>query len=114
MLSDDRVVLRKIGNDFSMFGTPWPGEAGAALNKGVPLSGIFFISRERDNRVRDLTRKEALERLLPVTSIPWYDREAMGQILDFCDDLSSQVLSYELCFRLDGEAVHVIEEFALK
>jgi len=114
VLSDDRVAVRKIGNDFSMFGTPWPGEAGAALNKAAPLSGIFFISQGTENRIRDLNRQEALERLLPVTSIPWYDREVMIEILDLCDDLSSYVPAYELCFRPDGEVVHVLEEFASK
>ena len=114
VLSDDRVAVRKIGNAFSMFGTPWPGEAGAALNKGAPLCGLFFVSHGSDNRIRDLDRREALERLLPVTSIPWYDRTVMAKSLDFCDDLCSHIPSYELSFRPDSEVVHFIEEFASK
>ena len=114
LLSDDRIVVRRTDHSFKGFGTPWPGEAGIARNESVPLSGIFFISHGSDNRIREIGRKEALERLLPVTSIPWYDRAVMTDILAFCDDLSFHVPSYELCFRPDGEVVHVLEEFASK
>ncbi|MBW1743970.1 MAG: hypothetical protein JRJ47_11195 [Deltaproteobacteria bacterium] len=37
LLSDDRVVVRKIGEAFKAFGTPWPGEEGIAENTSVPL-----------------------------------------------------------------------------
>lgn len=111
LLSDDRVVVRRTSHTFKAFGTPWPGEAAIAENKSVPLSGIFFISHGSDNRIRELGRKEALERLLPVTSIPWYDQAVMTKILDFCDDLSSHVPAYELFFRPDGEVVRVLERF---
>jgi hypothetical protein len=77
LLSDDRIVVRKIDGGFKAYGTPWPGEAGIALNKSEPLSSIFFINHGSANRIKEITTQEALERLLPVTSIPWYDREVM-------------------------------------
>jgi hypothetical protein len=114
LLSDDRIVVRKAGGTFRAYGTPWPGDASVAANESVPLSGIFFISHGGDNLLRDLSRKEALERLLPLTSIPWYDRGVMTEILDFCDDLCLHVPAYELCFRPDGEVVNTLEEFVSK
>lgn len=110
-LSDDRVVIRKIDETFKVFGTPWPGEGGIAVNKSVPLSGIFFISHGSDNKIKEIDKKEALERLLPVTSIPWYDEETMTKILAFCDVLISNIPTYELHFKPDIEVVDVFEKY---
>jgi hypothetical protein len=54
-----------------------------------------------------------LERLLPVVSIPWYDKEKMMSILSFCEDLISNIPSYELYFKPDAEVVNVIERYIL-
>lgn len=112
LLSDDRIVVRKSGDAFRAFGTPWHGQAAVVLNRSVPLAGIFFISHGRDNRIRPLDRKEALAKLLPVTSIPWYDHVVMPDILGFCDDLISHIPAFELHFRPDGDVAHLLEEFA--
>jgi len=112
LLSDDRVVIRKIDKAFMTFGTPWPGEEGIAINKSVPLSGIFFISHGSDNKIKEIDKKEALERLLPVTSIPWYDQEIMTKILNFCEDVISNIPAYKLHFKPDFEVVDVLEKFA--
>jgi len=111
ILSDDRIVVKNIDGAFKVYGTPWPGESGFALNKSVTLAGIFFINRSSANRIKEITGQEAMERLLPVTSIPWYDREVMPKIITFCEDLVSHVPVYELCFRPDIEVVNVFEKF---
>jgi len=99
LLSDDRMIVRKKDNVFYAYGTPWPGEAGVAVNKGVPLTGLFFIHHADENRVETLAPKTAVERLMPVSSIPWYDREAVINLLDFCDDLTRSVPAYDLYFK---------------
>jgi hypothetical protein len=111
LLSDDRMVIRKIDKTFMAFGTPWPGEEGIAANQSVPLAGIFVISHGSDNKIREIDKKEALERLLPVTSIPWYDQEMMTKILNFCADVISNIPVYELHFKPDLEIVDVLCAF---
>ncbi|OGW55345.1 MAG: hypothetical protein A2Y81_00820 [Nitrospirae bacterium RBG_13_43_8] len=110
-LSDDRIAVRKIDNQLNIFGTPWPGDAGIALNKSVNLSGIFFITQANYNRIEEIKPQKALEKLLPVVSIPWYDKEVMIKILDFCDDLFSNIPAYELYFKPDSEVVDVFKIF---
>lgn len=111
MLSDDRVAIRKIDNAFKVFGTPWPGEAGIAENSNLPLCGIFFIRHGAENKIKKLKPVEAFERLLPVTSIPWYDQEIMTKILNFCEDVIFNIPAYELYFKPDFEVVDVLEKF---
>jgi len=113
-LSDDRVVIRKIDRTFKVFGTPWAGEAGIAKNKNILLYGIFFIHQGTENKIKEIKPAEAFERLMPVTSIPWYDREIMTRILDFCDDIISNIPAYELQFKPDDEIVDVFKNFISK
>ncbi len=110
ILSDDRVVVRKIGNTFHVYGTPWAGEAGIAENKSCELNGIFFIYQGMENAIREITPKEAVEKLVSVTSIPWFDEKTMTDILNFCDGLFSKVPSYELHFTPDDKIVDFFEK----
>ena len=111
LLSDDRIVVRKMDEGFKAYGTPWPGDAGIAVNRSVPLSGIFFINHASSNQISEITPKQALKRLLPVTSIPWYDPEIMSEILTFCEDLITNVPVYDLHFKPTVEVVDVFKQF---
>ena len=114
MLSDDRVIERKIGDSFKIFGTPWPGDEKIAENKSAQLKGIFFISHSTENIVKDIKPVEALKKLMPVTSIPWFDRDVMPKILNFCEELVSNIPAYQLYFKPDTEVVKFLEEFVDK
>jgi hypothetical protein len=111
VLSDERIAVRKINGEFKTFGTPWPGDAEIAVNRGVPLSGICFIHHGSHNRIREIESGEAAKRLLSLATIPWFDPEMMTKTLNFCEDLISHVPSYDLLFTPDG-VVDIMEEFA--
>jgi hypothetical protein len=111
LLTDDRIAIRKLDGSFQAFGTPWPGEAGIALNKSVPLSGMFSLCHGEGNSMRDMTPQEALGKILPVASIPWYDREAIPDMLSFCEDLVFHVSAYELRFKPGLEVVDLFQDF---
>jgi hypothetical protein len=111
VLSDDRVVIRKIGSSFTVFGTPWSGDADIAENRSLPLRGIFFINQGDEIIIKELPPADAAERLMPVTSIPWYDEEVMSNILSFCEDLVLQIPAYALYFTPGTEVVDVLDKF---
>ena len=111
ILSDDRVVVREGEDGPVVFGTPWPGDAGIARNERAPLRGIFFIRPGPDVRIIEVAPGEAIERLLPVTSIPWYDRETVPLMLSFLGRLVSRVPAYQLIFTPGPEAADALAEF---
>jgi hypothetical protein len=111
LLSDDRIAVRKIDDLFMAYGTPWAGDAGIADNKSVPLAGIFFISHGSFNRIEEMEPRQALEKLMPVTSIPWYDKKMMTNVLSFCEGLISKVPAHTLFFKPDAEVVSLFEKF---
>ncbi len=110
-LSDDRIIVRKIDEQFRIYGTPWPGEAGFAVNDSAPLQGIFFITQGSPLAVRRLMPSEAVSRILPVMSIPWYDSRMVEQITAFCDDLLRSIPVYQLTFTPDGRVVNFLKGF---
>jgi hypothetical protein len=111
ILSDDRMAVRKTDNTFTAFGTPWPGEGKIAINKNAPLAGIFFIVHGDNNRISEISPQKALEKLLPVVSIPWYNRAMMMKVLLVCENLTSRIPAYELYFKPDTGIADLFEKF---
>lgn len=110
-LSDDRIAIRKINGNFKTFGTPWPGDAEIAENASSPLSGIFFLTHGDSNKIVEISKSRAFEKLLPVVSIPWYDGELVEMMLGFCEELATEIPAFELQFEPSAEAVDCIGKF---
>lgn len=108
ILSDDRMVVRKSGEDYLMFGTPWAGDAGIAVNESASLNGIFFLKHSSENCIRELSPRESLDSFFKVASLPWYDKKDLQKSFDFCDDLLQKIKMYELSFRQGPEIVEDI------
>jgi len=114
VLSDERVAVRKTGSGFRIFGTPWPGDERIAVNRGLPLSGIFLIGHGLVNSMEAIKPADAVQKLMPLMSIPWYDTAIMAEVLIFAEDLISSVPIYELLFTPGREIVHALHELAGK
>jgi hypothetical protein len=110
-LSDDRMLLRQIDSEIFAYGTPWPGEEGMAENKAAKLSGLYFLCHALGNNVSSISASEAIQKLMPVVSIPWYDEEMLAKLLPLCADILSQVPAYELCFKPTQDIGPFLDEF---
>ena len=98
-VSDDRIVLRVDAEKIDLYGTPWPGDAHVALNLSAPLTSLCFLSQSEHSGLESISKSRALERLLPVTSIPWYDRSLLSNALDLCEQVINRTPVYELHFQ---------------
>jgi len=110
-LSDDRIILRKISGNIQAFGTQWPGDEGIAVNNSSRLSGIFFIYHGNENRIEEISSQKAFEKILPVTSIPWYEKDSMSKLLHFCEELTSITPAYNLYFKADKNISDFLYDF---
>ncbi|MBC2717576.1 MAG: hypothetical protein HF978_19905 [Desulfobacteraceae bacterium] len=111
LINDDRLLIRKDKDHYMAYGTPWPGENGYTENIGLPVSGIFFINKSKEDRIRPLNRQDAFEKLMPVLSIPWYEPELVSNYLIFCEALVDQIPVYELSFEPGKNISTVFKEF---
>jgi len=108
ILSDERVVLRKNGEEIWMHGTPWHGEAGLARADRARLTKAFFLRQAGENRTFRLTRGQAAARFFACSFPPFYNPAGIDFILGFFDDLLKAVPAYELGFLPEASAVELV------
>ena len=107
-LSDDRIVLRRFGSKLSMFGTPWPGDAGVAVNESVPLKALCFLRHGNTTELVRLGPNEARERLLPLATVPWYEPSLAERAERLCEFLISHYPAYDLSFRPEADELESV------
>jgi hypothetical protein len=112
ILSDDRIILRRLDGQVWMYGTPWHGEGELARSAGAPLAGIFFLRHGERNRLQALGRAEASARLFSCGFPTFYDANGLDFTLAFFDEVTGAVPCYELSFVPDETAVDFVRRHA--
>jgi len=112
VLSDDRIVLRRIGERLWMYGTPWHGEAELASPAKVPLTRTYFLQHGKTNEQAQLGTTEAVARLFACSFLPFYSPEALEFTLGFFEEVVKEVPCHELRFFPDKRVVEFIQQLA--
>lgn len=108
LLSDDRIIVRRIDGRLLMFGTPWHGDANVSLNEKAPLRAIYFLKQSKDNQANPLDLTESAFRLI-VRSFPtFYSRKGMEYTLGLVSEIAQEVPCYELEFTADQRAIDTV------
>ena len=99
ILSDDRVVLvSEQSRPYSIWGTPWPGDALAASERDGPLRAIVFIGRGERRGLQRLAPASAMRRLYGVLGIPLWDKALIQSALELVDGVLAAVPVYEAAY----------------
>lgn len=112
VLSDDRAIVRRRGDGYLAYGTPWPGEGGHAVNRGLPLAAIGFIEKSATAFTARLSPVDAVKRIAGVASVPWYDREVGPRVFDGLTELCARVPAWRLGFAPDPSVVSAVRALA--
>lgn len=108
VLTDERPVLRQWPppetgvaptRAFRVYGSPWPSSAGYARNAWAPLRRLYFLEHGETDRITPLAAREAVRRLIPVTTIPWQSPDFFDPCLATLDALVGTVPCAVLAFR---------------
>jgi hypothetical protein len=110
VLSDDRIILRKIGDTIWMYGTPWHGEAVLACPTRGPLRRIYFLEKGKKNKLFSLKPPNSIARLFACSFPPFYNRNAIDFTLVFLEDVVRTVPCYEVMFKQEQSVVEFIQE----
>ena len=101
ILNDDRTIVRKIGAEYRIYGTPWHGDVKECSGGTAPLKRIYFINHADGNSSAKLSSPEAAARLIACSFSPFWDMSGMAFILDFASGLSEKTPSFSLGFLPD-------------
>lgn len=108
LLSDDRVIIRKQGGDFRMYGTPWHGDANVVSPDSVPLSKIFILEHAGKNLARPLSPIAGVSQLLARSFSTYWDTSGVAFSLEFLSQVCQRVPCYQLGFTPDPTIIDYI------
>jgi len=109
VLSDDRIILRRMGSKIWMYGTPWHGEAMLASPSRVPLTAVYFLGKGQKNELVAQKASDSISRLFTCSFPPFYNRDALDFTLAFLEAVVKNIPCYELKFKPDKSAVEFIK-----
>jgi energy-coupling factor transporter ATP-binding protein EcfA2 len=109
LLNDDKVALRRIGDVWRVFGTPWYGESRVSSSACADLSALFFIRHAKQNYVRRLPAGEVCRQLMVQALLPVWDEASTSRVLGAFQSLIGDIPAYELGFLPDKSAVELVK-----
>jgi hypothetical protein len=105
VLSDDRIILRRVGDAIWMYGTPWHGDAALARPGSAVLRRVFFLKQGPSNRSTSVRPAEAIARLLGCAFFPFHSRSGVEAGFAALADVIARVPCHELTFAPDPRVV---------
>lgn len=112
VLSDDRIIIRRVDGEYWIYGTPWHGTLPVASHLKAPLSQIFVLRHQPSNQVSPLVPMAAAAQLLERSFPPLWDKTGLQFSLDFLAELALEVPPRELGFIPNPEIVNYVRQAA--
>ncbi|MCK4784154.1 MAG: hypothetical protein KAV87_10415, partial [Desulfobacteraceae bacterium] len=75
LLSDERMIIRKMKGRLWIYGTPWHGDAKVCSPERAPLEKIFFLKHAKKNSVKKIEPLEAASRLIVCSFPTFWDKK---------------------------------------
>ncbi len=110
ILSDDRIIVRKSGDKFWMYGTPWHGESQFVSPRGVEIEKMYFLRHGMQNEIHLLNVATSVQQLLQCSFPPFWDSEGIEFALELFSELSAAVPCYQLDFKPDRNVLKYLSK----
>ena len=102
VVNGDKPLLR-IGDDVTVYGTPWAGKEGMQKNTGVKLCGIVFLERSAGNSIGRVPFSEVYPIMVQHSYRP-DNKPALEQTLHLIMELGRRIPLYRLKCNMLPEA----------
>ena len=106
IINGDKPIMRFVGDELMVYGTPWCGKEGYNINTSSPLSALCFINRGAENKIKKADEEDAVTRLFHQILLP-EDEETMTCLFDLLDRMVCKIPIYELYCNISQEAAEV-------
>lgn len=108
VLGEDQVVLRKIDDQFIIFGTPWHETPDMCSPLGVPLKKVFFLDRDALQVVSPVRGFDAIVQIMQTAFYPIYRPEVLEGILANLSSLAGSMGFYNLAYERGTDVLNEI------
>lgn len=111
ILSDDLVIIKKIGGAYHACGVPFRGDMPEAprTNAAVPLHGLFTLVKDTEHYLVPLTLTDAVAQLVRCVPFVMAQPENARRVTEICLDLATRVPVRAMHFRRDAGFWGVID-----
>lgn len=109
IVNGDKPFLRRCKDGWYACASPWAGKENWQTRIDVPLGGLCFIERGRENTIRPISDVEVVNRIV-VQIDPAIDAERAGRQLELIDRLIAEVPCYLLACNISDEAARLSYE----
>lgn len=111
LMNDDNPIVRVIGDNAFIYGSPWSGKTPCYRNTKAPLGAITKIDRATTNSVERLSPTIAFTQVLPACSSMKWDKTVYRNTYDTVIRLIEKTPSVNILHcRPDEEAARVCHE----
>ncbi len=108
VLSDERIILRRIKDRLWIYGTPWTGTKRASSNDRVILDRIYLIQHSKENFIKAIDAKKALSAFLTNIRLPLWDKDKTEKVSSIADSVLLSIPFFRLGFRPDKKIVDLV------
>lgn len=109
IINGDNPIVRKEGEGFVAYGTPFCGKEGYQVNIGVPLKGFCYLKHGETNSIRRMDSTVAFAQLLREYQCR-FTAEYQERHMELLQQFVETVPVYVLTCNLDGQAPIVAYE----
>lgn len=109
IINGDNPIVRKEGEGFMAYGTPFCGKEGYQVNIGVPLKGFCYLKHGETNSIRRMDSTVAFAQLLREYQCR-FTAEYQERHMELLQQFVETVPVYVLTCNLDGQAPIVAYE----
>lgn len=109
IINGDNPIVRKEGEGFVAYGTPFCGKEGYQVNIGVPLRGFCYLKHGETNSIRRMDSTVAFAQLLREYQCR-FTAEYQERHMELLQQFVETVPIYVLTCNLDGQAPIVAYE----
>lgn len=105
ILNDDKPAIIYKDNTLYAAGTPFSGKHDISKNLLVPIGGICFLKRSKENWIKEIDKKQAIFEILNQTERVPYE-EDMNLILHHISNIVSNITIHKMGCNISKEAVY--------
>jgi len=114
VFSDERVIVKQVSGEFTLWGTPWPGSGRHSQNRTAPLTQVFCIRHgEASHQINKLAHRRLYQLLLNQSFLPVWDHAALMGVVSSIGKLIDSHSCHELAFLNQADVVPYIQKHAL-
>lgn len=107
MINDDKPLIQIKKDAIYVCGTPWCGKHGIQTNKKVPIQGICFLQRGKENKIRQISVLDAYPNLYKQTYQPIDKKDKMLKTLSLIRRLTERIPFYEMQCNISKQAAEI-------